>query len=881
MTVRIDIVNRFCEILSPDRVLADPVSRHLYKYDGGLDEALPDVVVLPQTTEEVAAVVKACAVRGVPFVPRGAGTSLSGGPVPVAGGVVICLTRMNHIQQIDYENLYAIVQPGVVNLDFQDVLAAEGYFYAPDPASESVCTLGGNVGENSGGPHCLKYGVTTNHILGLEVVLPDGQVLRTGRQALHHLSYDLTGLLVGSEGTFGVVTEIICRIMPMPEAVTTMLAIFDKLDEASQAVSDIIADGIIPTSLEMMDNVMIQAVEQSMQAGYPLDAEAVLIIEVGGLAAGMNDQVQRIQAACRRNNVRSFQTAQDEEERIRLWRGRKGAFGAVAHLAPSSLAIDIAVPRTVLPQVLRKVMDLGEEYNIKIGNVFHAGDGNLHPNLLFDPRDPDQVQRVEKIDDEITRLAVEYGGVLTGEHGIGSQKRKWMTRMFGPAELDAMHRIKDAFDPHGLCNPEKVLPETADSSVAEPVPVSAEDFAQSAEAACVRSKDIWQPYDSEAVTKLVTLAARSGQRLAIRGAGTKSGPVGDDVQVVSTLYLNHIQQLDTDNLTATVQAGMRLSELNQALAEEQQMVPLRPAHYQEATVGGVIATADSGPHRLLYGGPRDLVTGLEAVLADGSLVRFGRCCVKNVSGYALEKLLTGSYGTLGLITEITLRTRPLPERCEALMLTAPAAADFTPLLRELRASILRPAAAQLLNPTAASRPEVQLGEDDWVLLVASEGLAVEVSEQLQLASELCEGYDITIQPLPAADYERLWQQVANLGSRGTDQHYAWLACPPSESCGLAEAIDLIMTETGYSTPISAAVDLGNVTVRLPADEDLLRAAVTRLQQAAKGYGANFSAAPVGLADSNEGHNDQVARQLCARIKANIDPHGILPALPQL
>lgn len=876
-----DLVARLLQILSPDRVLADPVLLHLYKYDGGLDEALPEAVVLPETTEEVAEVVKACAAWGVPFVPRGAGTSLSGGPVPVAGGVVICLTRMNQILQIDYDNLYAVVQPGVVNLDFQDALAAEGYFYAPDPASEGVCTLGGNVAENSGGPHCLKYGVTTNHILGLEVVLPNGQILQTNHQVLPHLGYDLTGLLVGSEGTFGVVTEITCRIMPLPQAVTTMLAIFDDLDEASQAVSDIIADGIIPASLEMMDNLLIQAVEQSMQAGYPRDAEAVLIIEVDGLQAGMNDQIQRIQAACRRNNVDSFQTAQDERERMLLWRGRKGAFGAVAHLAPSKISSDIAVPRTVLPQVLHQIMELGKTYDLKIGNVFHAGDGNLHPQVLFDPRDPDQVRRAKQVDDELTQLAVDFGGVLSGEHGIGSQKRKWMTRMFGPAELSAMGRIKQAFDPHELCNPGKVLPEVEDFSPAEPAPVPEGDFAQSAEAMCVQDDEgIWQPYDSEAVTKLLTLAARTGQRLAIRGAGTKSGSVAEDVQAISTLNLNHIPQLDTDNLTATVQAGIRLAELNQALVEEGQMLPLRPAHYEQATVGGVIATADSGPHRLLYGTARDLVTGLEAVLADGSRVRFGRCCVKNVSGYALEKLLIGSYGTLGLITEVTLRTRPLPERCETLMLTAPVAANFSPLLRELRASIIWPAAAELLNSAAASRAEVQLDENDWRLLIACEGLAGEVTEQLQLLAKLCERYGVTSEHLPPADYDRLWQQVANLDSKGADRLSTRLACPASETCSLAEVIDLIMTETGYPAPITAAVNLGSVCISLPADEDSLRATAPRLQQAAKEYGASFAALPVGRADVIEVCGDQVVSQISARIKASLDPHSILPGLAQ-
>ncbi len=875
-----DLVTRLGQILSPDRVLADPVSRHLYKYDAALDEALPEAVVLPETTEEVVAVVKACAVRGVPFVPRGAGTSLSGGPVPVAGGVVISLTRMNHIIQIDYGNLCAVVQPGVVNIDLQDELAAGGYFYAPDPASQGVCTLGGNVAENAGGPHCLKYGVTTNHILGLEVVLPDAQILRTGSLPHDQLGYDLTGLLVGSEGTFGVVTEITCRIMPLPEAITTMLAVFNELDDASQAVSDIIADGLIPATLEMMDNLLIQAVEQSMQAGYPLDAEAVLIIEVEGLQASMSEQIQRIKAVCERNRVRSFQTAQDEQERSLLWRGRKGGAAALANLAPSRLTADIVVPRTALPQVLRQVVELGEKYNIKIGNILHAGDGNLHPEVLFDPRDPDQVQRVKQVDDEITRLAIEYGGVLTGEHGIGSQKRKWMSRMFGNAELSAMQRVKDLFDPHYLCNPGKVLPDPDDFPAAQPLSLPEGSFEQAAAAVCVRDGNrAWQPYDYEAIAKLLALACRSDQPLAICGASTKSGPLPDHIQVVSTLGLNKIHQLDTDNLTATVQAGVRLAELNQALAAEGQRVPLRPPHYDQATVGGVIATADSGPHRLLYGTARDLVTGLQAALPDGSLVKFGSTCVKNVSGYSLEKLFIGSYGTLGVVTEITLRTLPLPERRETLTLATAFPGNLAPMLQELRGSILRPTAAELLNSLAASYLDMERDEDGWVLLIALEGLAVEVTEQLDLFSALCEHHNIASQQLEGQEYDQLWQQVANLGSRGADQHCAHLTCYPSEVCRIVAEIDLIMKEVDCEAPITVAANLGIIRVPTPTDSDVLKVIARELLETADRYSASFSWVPPGFAEASGVQLDGLTGHLSRQLKASFDPGGILPRLP--
>ena len=879
MTVVDELTERLREILPPDRVLADRVSLHLYKYDGAQDEALPEAVVLPETADEVVAVVKACAARGVPFTPRGAGTSLSGGPLPMAGGVVIGHARMNQILAIDYDNLYAVVQPGVVNLDLQNAVAKAGYFYAPDPASEGVCTLGGNVAENSGGPHCLKYGVTTNHILGLEVVLPTGQMLHTGGPTRDQLGYDLTGLLVGSEGTLGVVTQITCRIMPLPETVTTILAIFNDLNDASQAVSNIIADGLVPASLEMMDRLLIQAVEKSMQAGYPLDAEAVLIIDIDGLQAGMTDQTQRIKAACQRSNVRDLQMAESEDQRIRLWRGRKGAFGAVAHLAPSKLTTDIAVPRTVLPEVLAKVMELGEKYDIPIGNVFHAGDGNLHPQVLFDPRDADQVRRVHQVDDELIQLAVDYGGVLTGEHGIGSQKRKWMPRMFGYAELTAMQQLKDVFDPNYLCNPAKVLPEAKDFPAPETLSLPEGDFQHAAEAVCVQGEDnTWQPYDYEAVAKLLAVANRTGQPIVIRGAGTKLETLSQQAEVVSTLSLDKIIELNTENLTATVQAGVGLAELNQALAQEGQMLPLRPPHYDRATVGGVIATADSGPHRLLYRAPRDLVTGLRAVLADGRQVKFGGASVKNVSGYAMERLFVGSQGTLGVIVEVTMRTLPLPERRETFMLAATSPDAFASLLRELRSSIMRPAAVELLNPAAAFPVNGPTSPDDWTMFIGLEGLAVEVTEQLQLLAAATNHHSIAGRHLEAPGYDQLWQQVTELGSRGPERRCVHLACHPSEVCRLAEGVSLIMQQLGQPAPVTAAANLGIVRISLPRDKDLLLVLATEIPRVARDCGAKFTGMPADFAAVADIQLNPVTEQLLRQLKASFDPHGILPSL---
>ena len=597
-----------------------------------------------------------------------------------------------------------------------------------------------------------------------------------------------------------------------------------------------------------------------MQAGYPVDAEVVLIIEVDGLQAEMAEQISRVKAACERNHVRDFQTAQDEQRRLWLWRGRKGAFGAVAHLAPGKLATDITVPRTVLPQVLRQVMALGEEHGLQICNVFHAGDGNLHPLILFDPSDPDEVRRAKQVDDELVRLAVRHGGVLTGEHGIGSQKRKFMALMFGAAELAAMQRVKDVFDPSHLANPGKVLPDAADLPPLEPLPLPRGDFEQAAEQLCARdSEGRWRPYDCEAAVKLLALAGQSGQALTIRGSGSKSGPASDGAQVVSTLSLNRMLRLDTDNLTATVQAGVRLAELNEALAERGQTVPLRPAYYERVTVGGVVASADSGLHRLLYGAPRDLLTGLEVALPEGRLVRFGGACVKNVSGYAMEKLFIGSWGTLGMITEVTLRALPLPERRETLMLTAPAATDLAGLLGELRGSFVRPAAVELLNASAARHVQRDLDADQWVLFIALEGLDVQVREQLDLLSALCRRHDVGSQTLPTQDYDKLWQAVADLGG---GQRRLQLTCPPAAACALADEVDPI-TKKGISQPalIAASVNLGTICVHLPTGESLPTTLADRVAPAVQ--------------------LDAVAAEVCGGLKQALDPQTILPALPWL
>jgi glycolate oxidase len=456
-------------VVGKGNALFDEASLAVYEYDASFSKGLPDVVAFVVTTEQVSRLVKLANRMGVPFLPRGAGTNLSGGTVPTKGGMIVDLCRMNRILEIDLDNLTALVEPGVFNLALQNALAPHGYYYAPDPASQKVSTMGGNLAENAGGPHCLKYGVTSNHVLGAEVVLPKGDVVWFGGPAPDAPGPDLLGLLVGSEGTLGIVTKILVRIMRSPEHVVTMLAIFDSLEEAGQTVSDIIGEGIIPATLEIMDNLVIRAVEASVKAGYPLEAEAVLVIELDGLADGMEEQAERILEICRKNNVVRARRAKDSVERGELWAGRRGAFGAISRLRPSYLVCDGTVPRTRLPEALAAVKRISKKYDLPIGNVFHAGDGNLHPLILFDARNPEELGRVHEAGSEILKACTDLGGTISGEHGIGTEKLKEMPLVFKKEDIEMMRAIRLALDPEELCNPGKLVP-SAETFPSDPVP---------------------------------------------------------------------------------------------------------------------------------------------------------------------------------------------------------------------------------------------------------------------------------------------------------------------------------------------------------------------------------------------------------------------------
>jgi glycolate oxidase len=449
---------KLAALLGPQGCLDRPEDLALYEYDGGVDKARPEMVVFPRSTADVAAIVEIARECRIPLVARGAGTGLSGGSIPVRGGIVVAFARMNRILEIDLANERTVVEPGVVNLDVTRVVEGRSYFFALDPSSQRACTIGGNVAENAGGPYALAHGVMADHVQGLEAVLPDGSVLTIGGLEPDLPGYDLTGLLAGCEGTLALVTKIALRLVRQPECVRTALAIYTSAEDAGRTVAEITVCAITPVALEMLDGVMLRMAEEATHAGYPMDAAAELLIEVEGLREAVEEQIAQVRAVCQACGAREFRSAATPEERELLWKGRKNAFGAAGRVSPTYCVQDGVVPRTQVPPMLRYIQEIAEREGLIISNIFHAGDGNLHPIILFDPRRPGQLEKVRAAVENILRRSVALGGSITGEHGVGMEKNELMAEMFDAESLEAIRKVMNVFDPEGLLNPGKVLP---------------------------------------------------------------------------------------------------------------------------------------------------------------------------------------------------------------------------------------------------------------------------------------------------------------------------------------------------------------------------------------------------------------------------------------
>ena len=641
---------KLADVVGDDHLITDPDRLLVYESDGLTQYRFsPSAVILPGSVAELQEAIRILHLEGRAFVARGAGTGLSGGALATEGAVVIGTARLNRILEVDPANRVARVEPGVVNTDLTRATRPHGLIYAPDPSSQSACTLGGNVAENSGGPHCLKYGVTSRYVQALTVILPDGSRVRLEGAGRGWRGPDWVGLFVGSEGCFGVVTEIEVGLIPEPEGVRTLLGIFDSLEGAGRAVTAIISSGLLPAALEIVDQETIRAVEASVfAAGYPTDAGAALVVELDGVEEGLDAELELAASCVREEGASEVRIAQSDAERTALWAGRKRAFGAMGRIAPDLLVQDATVPRSQLPTVLRRIGEIGDRYGLTIANVFHAGDGNLHPNLLFDRSDAEELARVEAASREIMEVCIEVGGTITGEHGVGIDKRGYMARVLSPEVLHAMSEVRSALDPSRLCNPGKVLPDELPARSELPnEPLPAPD-----------SGPIEVESDRHA-SELLAAASREGVSVAI-GRGRSSGaPPGPHLRL-SARGLRGVIDHSPPDLTVTVGAGTPIGELQEALRASRQWFPLDPPGGDDTTLGQVLAEGLGGPLCTGYGRLRDHLLGATLVTGEGRILELGGRVVKNVAGFDLLRLTVGSRGALGLITRLTLRLFPLP-----------------------------------------------------------------------------------------------------------------------------------------------------------------------------------------------------------------------------
>jgi glycolate oxidase subunit GlcD len=882
--------------LSPGALVTDPVELITYEIDAGLDRGRPQAAVFPRSLEDVVTVVRWAAAHDLPLVARGAGTGLSGGAVPSQGGLILSFSRMDRVLEFDEVGRLVVVQPGVVNEDLDEMVKTGGLYYPPDPSSGRSATMGGNIAENAGGPHCFKYGVTTNYVTGLQVVLADGQVMRTGGPAYDYPEYDFTGLLTGSEGTLAVIVEASLRLTRNPQGVKTMTACFDSLEAAGDAVSAIIARQLVPATMEMMDRNVLGIVEAYIHAGLPTDATAMLIVETDGYQESLDAQTEEIAAILRERQGRDLRVARTDAEREQLWYGRKSAAGAMARISPARYPADIAVPRSKLAEMIAGVNRICAAHDLRVGYLFHAGDGNLHPSIFFDPRDGDMVQRMHQAVREVMELCVQKGGSITGEHGVGLEKQPFMALMFTPGELAAMREVKDIFDPHKLLNPGKIFPPEGGPEESR-LPASRGEVTPpllSGRSTPLPARLVPQS-DEEAADGL--RAAQVARRpLVIRGGGSQdsrggpdrfspahaaqpgraetrqvSGPRTSDTPltdspglseesspiVLSTEKLAGIVDYAPRDLYVTARAGTRLADLQAALAPDGLWVPL-VSPWAASTLGGLISTSLNGPQRMRYGAVRDMLLGARVILPDGRRLRFGRPLVKNVAGYDMVKLFVGAHGTLGLISEVTLRLSPLPRARASLL----AGVDDLRLGLALGRSLLRlsyVASAVLLCQGCPTPPGVSPGR--YLLAFSAEGHPQDVQAELRLArAALAAGGAGSVAETDTMVGADLWAGLLRAGSGCTVR----IGLPPKDLLAYLEANAVALDGDACIADFAG----GTIHARLAATH------IPALRQAALALGG-YAAVTSGAAGLDPWGYTPDTLPLMRRLKARWDPAGCL------
>jgi glycolate oxidase subunit GlcD len=818
------------EVLGPSHVWTDPVATRLFSRDASMLQGSCTVVALPSTRQQAIDCVRIARRYEAAIVPRGAGTGLAGGATPTGDQLVIATTRMNRILEVRPADRLARVEPGVLNLDLKRAVASAGLTFAPDPASEAASTIGGNVATNAGGPHCLLYGVTSNHVLGVEAVLADGSVVRMGSEGTDAPGYDLRGLMVGSEGTLGLITEITVLLTPLPEATQLILLSFSSVEAAGTAVLGIIAAGVVPAALELMDRPIIQAVEAFCHAGYPVEAEAILLVELQGSAAAVAQEAGIVELVAREHAVQAVQVATGPDHRARLWKGRKSALGSVAAIAPHYYQHDCVVPRTRLAEALRRIRTIVDEHDLMVVNMFHAGDGNLHPVLLFDRRIPGTLDRVLAASELIVRTCLDMGGSLSGEHGIGLEKRDFMPLMYTAPDLEAQRHVKDAFDPDHRMNWGKVLPlAPIDATVGDPgrrrvVPADAHPVT-------LGGRERIEPASREALATLLAGATATGRRLLPVGGGVhleRGNPVEVDAEV-STRAFNRWLEYEPAEMVARVESGVTYGALDAALAEHGQEWPVDAP--PDATIGGIVAAGVSSARRLNLGLVRDWILGLEIVTGDGRIIRAGGRTVKNVSGYDLPRLFIGSLGTLGIIVAVDLKLRPRPA-----------------LRRTLRA----PGDLRLAETVLARLPHVAgLVASRGMLELRLEGWPEDVEEQQRRAAEIV-GAVVAEDGGPFPAYRPWFDRPVVLE----------VGVAPSRLAELASSLDV---------PWGALVGTGQLWAGFDRDDRGIQMLRERVAQAAGSLAFLRGRGAANLERSADRPSPEVAR----RLKAAFDPAGIL------
>ncbi len=756
---------------------------------------MPGAVLLANTEQEVVEAVRICHRFRVPFVARGSGTSLSGASVPEPGGLVIALNRLRRID-IDAPRRLATVEPGAWNLDVSKAAASSGLYYAPDPSSQQICSIGGNVAFNAGGAHCLKYGTTGNHVLGLRVVLPDGTVADLGGESLESAGPGLAALFSASEGLLGIVLRATVRLLPKPERIRTVLAAYPTLARAGDAVAAVVAAGLLPAAIEVMDALAIEAAEAAVHPGYPSDAGGLVIVELDGEADVVEAEWAVLQRVLEPSGPTSVRIARDARDRAEIWRGRKSAFSAVGRLSPDFIVNDGVVPRTRLPEALEGIEALSARYGLRIANVFHAGDGNLHPLILYDGRVSGEHERAEVISGEILDLCIRVGGSITGEHGVGLEKRSHFGRMYAEPDIDAMRRVRLAVDPLELANPGKVLP-------TGPLPAT-EDAARGATAAGRTAQPSTAAADPAAapdVLRPATIdevrdAIASHPRLLPRGGGTKtalSAPWAPEVVVLDLSGLAGVVEYQPSEFVLTALAGTRLADVERLLAEHGQCLPFDPLLVGAgATLGGAIAAGLSGPGRYRRGGVRDFVLGARFVDGRASLVRTRGRVVKNVAGFDLPRLLTGSCGRLAALVEVSVKVFPRPE-ARGTVVVRRGLADALDVVRDLTLSPFDVDALDLVPlDDGEAEVHVRLAGPAAIMDARLARLRAHLGGELRDAdddawSDVTElrmvpaGWDLAWVPVTLPDIPVLESALAGTGALrryGAGGQVAWIATPP-------------------------------------------------------------------------------------------------------